>query len=554
MRRRPNSFVWIIAALLVATPHPAPAQYRGPSSICLPNLEQGDREPPPDKPRTIDPTRFLPAPLTKRLTFDVVDQEFVDAVDEFSRQIDMTVVLDRGMLEDDGISADEQVTIRMKDDPAYLFLERLDSLDLEWFVRDDVVHITKSTVAYETQTTRIRVIADLLQAGFRQQGLHDTLAGWLDIDWDLAGGLQEPFIMNEKLLVTRCSDEEHRKIDALLAALREHGTQTYVLEPTENVRIRAKLRQPVDVKFVDTRLKRFVSMTSEQTGIPIQLDEWALQDVGISLDEPITLILKDKPVATVLELAVESPLDLEAIPMHGLLLITTAEYAEEITRTAVFGVGDLCRNECESNDLIEMIMTQTGGKWINGEGTGGTVFAPRHDVLVIRNTDRSLFEIRRLLDVYRSELAENPPPETDYTEIETRHYTVTAKQAADLLATIPELIEPGTWKRVANPEAPRIETLAEDGIGSLLRVAAEPDVEMLHAPVIREPGDDEQTTDERPVAERTLITPRAMLIIRHTKLTQLKIAQLMERLPQSSYTQPTGGGFFQVGPEDARRN
>jgi hypothetical protein len=235
-------------------------------------------------------------------------------------------------------------------------------------------------------------------------------------------------------------------------------------------------------------------------------------------------------------------------------------------RTAVFGVGDLCVNWCEARDLVELITSQSSSaNWVQTIGTGGTVLAPRHDVLVVRNTDRVLRDVRKSLDEYREALTENPPPEVDYDEIETRYYTVTAEEAADLLVTIPELIEPGTWKRVTNPEAPRIETLAEHGVGSLLRVSQEPFVRTLDAPAVDVSDNEESDDDKAPqVAERTLVTPQATLIVRHTKLTQLRVAEFIGRLSQFNHGTndagqslqrgPDGGGFFHVGPEEASRN
>ena len=531
-------------------------------TVCLPDLDRlgDDRNPPGKEPRTIDPVTVVPEALRKKLTVDYDGWPLDRMLADFGERIGLPVIIDEPALTDVGLPVDEPVTERLQDEPAYLLLKRpgFSKLGLTGYVRDDVLRIATVEIADELRPSRTYDIADLLDAGMEQEALRDTIQNCTNTHWG-EGIISELDFLNSAM-VFKWNVDGHEELTCLLAALRNHGEQTFFYDPTENIQVRERLEMPVTVSFDAVPLSEFATKLGAETGLAIHVDERRITDVGIPLDEPITIALEDRNLSTVLEVALES-LWLVAVPYQGQLMITTQEIVGEQYKGAVYAVGDLCLTRCDTENLINTLHGQVGGSYILDR-----LCTPRPDILVFRGSELEHANLLQFLRGSRQTLSERPTRSKDYAEIETRYYQVSAQEADDLLVTLPELIEPGTWKRVTHPSQLRIETLNESGIGGLLRVATAPSIREVDAPALISdcPDDENGETDgkEAKVSKRTLITPQSTLIIRHTKLTQLKIARLMERLSRHNFGHNDkgeglgplnggGGGFFNVAPENS---
>jgi hypothetical protein len=88
--------------------------------------------------------RRLDAKLRQPVTADLKDIPLQQAVDQLASLLGETIVLDhRALFEDEGISADRQISMTFRDLPAREALRwMLDPLDLDWEIRDEAVVIT----------------------------------------------------------------------------------------------------------------------------------------------------------------------------------------------------------------------------------------------------------------------------------------------------------------------------------------------------------------------------------------------------------------------------
>ncbi len=100
------------------------------------------------------------------------------------------------------------------------------------------------------------------------------------------------------------------------------------------------LRAPCTLKFVDTPLTEVVPLLRNQTGINILLDVHALEEQGISPDEPVRLHVENIPLALALKYML-APLDLAYYVDGPILVITTRDKAAQHTEIRVYPVADL---------------------------------------------------------------------------------------------------------------------------------------------------------------------------------------------------------------------
>lgn len=108
-------------------------------------------------------------------------------------------------------------------------------------------------------------------------------------------------------------------------------------------RIRDALDQETSLQFVDTPLRDCLEIIGEMHNITIFPDERALDDAGISTDEPIALFISDVRLRSALKIMLEKlPEPLTWVIEDEVMKITTLLEAEEkVDETRVYPVGDL---------------------------------------------------------------------------------------------------------------------------------------------------------------------------------------------------------------------
>lgn len=107
-------------------------------------------------------------------------------------------------------------------------------------------------------------------------------------------------------------------------------------------RIGAALQEETEFQFVDTPLIDALDIIGEMHNITILIDDVALEDEGISTDEPINLFLSGIRLKSALRIMLEKmPAPLTWIIQDEVMKITTELVAEEATETRVYPVADL---------------------------------------------------------------------------------------------------------------------------------------------------------------------------------------------------------------------
>ncbi len=129
-------------------------------------------------------------------------------------------------------------------------------------------------------------------------------------------------------------EEEGLVITANPSALVHQGigaTRWITIDEDAEAAIASTLDSKVSVDFVELPISEVANLIQQQNDIPLSVDTNALEEIGISLDEPITFTAADQTLRSVLK-RVLSPLDLTYTIIGESLVITTEESADQITR------------------------------------------------------------------------------------------------------------------------------------------------------------------------------------------------------------------------------
>jgi hypothetical protein len=157
------------------------------------------------------------------------------------------------------------------------------------------------------------------------------------------------------------------------------------------------------IGFSETPLEEVVSLLQEEYGIPIQLDEKALEATGIDSTEPVTINLRNISLKSALRLMLNK-LNLTYIIREEVLLITTPEEAESQLRTCVYNVrGFIDDSSDKSMDalidtIISCVRTET---WAENGGGEAEIRPLKPGLLVISQTQAVHDDINSLLKSIR---------------------------------------------------------------------------------------------------------------------------------------------------------
>jgi len=481
-----------------------------------------------DEPKTVDPADFMPKTLAQKATVDLSDSSLIEVVNWLKEKQGIDALLDTRAMTDAGLLPTEPISDRLNDQPIYFLLNRLDAVDMDWYVKDGIVHLAPKG-EIEHFTTAPYNIGDLLDAEYDAEAIVEMIESTVaTTTWENVGGSGAISILGDVLFV-RQTDDVQRQVKGALAALRKHGRMTFFYDPPQHAVIRENLEQPVSVDFMDTPLETAVAELAEKTEVDIRLEMRALRDARIRRREPITLSLEDYPLKTVLQVTLKE-LDLTYHLRDGALWVTTPEAT--VFKTAVYDVRDLCRDEGESDALEDAITSQAEpSSWEDVGGPGAIAFA-KPGTMVVSHTENMLLETLALLETYRAALRASKPRDRDAAyenEVITQYYRMDATAAADLAQNLPKLVAPETWRTEARPDA----------VGTILRMASSPEI-------LTETAD-----GETPYA--AFLEKQAVLVITHTRASHDKIAEVIGRVengdPRFSGGNPMmmGGGMGGMG-------
>jgi RNA polymerase sigma factor (sigma-70 family) len=144
-------------------------------------------------------------------------------------------------------------------------------------------------------------------------------------------------------------------------------------------------------------LREFVELLGENLGIPIRIDEAALDESGVPTDIDVDVpqgLANRETLSFVLD-----PLDLDYIIKNGVLTVTTREAADNFRETVVYELRHL-HPAIPANDttaVTDLMMNSTSGPWLDTDGDGGTI-SELPGGLAVRQSQRVHREIVALLE------------------------------------------------------------------------------------------------------------------------------------------------------------
>lgn len=134
------------------------------------------------------------------------------------------------------------------------------------------------------------------------------------------------------------------------------------------MRIMEQLGEDTKMPFIDTPLEDVVAFLRDQHDIPIELDTRSMDDVGLSVDTPLTRNIKGISLSSALQLLLRE-LDMTYVVHGEVLLLTTVDAAPKYARLRVYDVSKLVG---DSQDAIPLAATLTQA--LRGIGPGNATY------------------------------------------------------------------------------------------------------------------------------------------------------------------------------------
>lgn len=524
--------------------------------------------PPPDKiqiaaePESIDPATIVQARLAQKATVDFEGRTLKDLFRWLQSDQKLSVSIKTEELKQAGILSSDKLNDSLNDEPLYLLLDRLSTIGIGWYLNGEDLCLTSLTHSRQRYDTTFYNLGELLDAGFEANALIQMITSSVGGSWVIMGDEDGDLVLLGDVIFVRQTERVQRELKALLQAIKTPARRTLTLDTPQHAGIRRLMVQKFSLTLDEVLLSDAVEELAKISGAKIQLNFADLKNAGTNVRSPVSAELQDQKLGTILDFIL-SELNLTWVIQDGVIQIISEETAESNTRTAVYDVRDLCRNESESEALKHALHTQCGGLWIeNGDEIGSISFA-RPGIMVVRHTDKLHDSILNLLENYRTALRGSKPRKAagpDPDEVLTYYYRVPTKMAEQLTAQLPDLIQPETWKDEAHPDA----------AGTVRRLAS---TDELHdargnAPV---------SSNGAATAGFLLVVPHDVMIITQRRKVHEEITVLLHKIQHGDTPVSGGGGLgggglgggmggggfggggfggglFDLAPEPSRRN
>lgn len=163
--------------------------------------------------------------------------------------------------------------------------------------------------------------------------------------------------------------------------------------------ILAALEQHTTVEFIDTPLRDVIDYIADSHRISIRFETTALQEEGITTDEPVNLVLTGAKLESALNIILHDEVGgLTYIVEDEILKITTQTAAEAKPETRVYPVQNLVEAGFEEESLQEIVANDTGTELANVHTLPGflviTQSQPEH-----RRTAKLLNQLHRAAEL-----------------------------------------------------------------------------------------------------------------------------------------------------------
>jgi hypothetical protein len=358
-------------------------------------------------------TRFDEA-LARPVDFAFTDIPLREAVLEIGRKGSIAVSIDAPALANAGVDADAPVTVAVAGLPLAIGLDIVcRPAGLAWTVEDDGLRITTSDALHGREVAHVYDVSDLWgeptptgSDSPQARALVDTIQTAIASDtWEDNGGRGtiRPDVSDAgRFLVVSQSLAVHRKIQGLLDCLRRLkatppeqrsplAADGYWSTGESAARARTALGTTLgSVSFDERPLREAVREVATLAGVPIVIDERTVENAGVDLDVPVSLVTTSLPLGKLLERLLE-PHGLAVVVMDDRITVTSPGDTSEELSTAVYPVHRLVGSGRQSRSfqsLIDLILATVAPDTWETVGGSATVQGIAGDApcLVIRQT------------------------------------------------------------------------------------------------------------------------------------------------------------------------
>ena len=163
---------------------------------------------------------------------------------------------------------------------------------------------------------------------------------------------------------------------------------------TPEERIREELNSKTSVRFIEAPLSDAVMQLSQAHDIPMLIDNRALEEIGLSSQEPVNLSVMNVSLRSALRLMLAEH-ELTHMLRDEVLVITTQEAAEQNLSPRVFRVPESLAGH--EDEVIRAVQGTVVPDIWDVSGGPATIVSVK-DTLVVSATERVLEEVEALLE------------------------------------------------------------------------------------------------------------------------------------------------------------
>jgi hypothetical protein len=463
----------------------------------------------------------------KRVSLELRNAPLDHAIAHLSELSGIPMILDTVALEELGLPADTECSVRVKEARVSSVLSRmLKRFDLGWTIENESLQITTNEVVSEKLQTMVFAVGDLVEwfeknsrrddrrdrfgfseseevNGVQTSGFsNDVKADDVVMDliqqhcggfWEEIDGAGGTVRFEGGMLTVRQELPVLLQVDSFLKRLRIVQQQPPTLDVwaipeggfgwPENRKAMEALRKHVPVKLKDVPLSQAIAILAKELNIQIDIDVPALDENGLLDNEPVTLTMSGTASAVLKQLL--GKLQLTWIILDDTLLVTTLEASEDYLFAVVADTRPLFATGRFTDDgLNETIQFETNGMWEDLDGAGGMIRTVG-GLTFIRQTQATIGEVAVLLKDLKARAVTTDSSKSESKAVksgamETRFYLAESKDDGESLMTaLTSFVFPGTW-----------ETNGGEGVmvqvGSRLVIRQTPAVHKAIAEFIRE--------------------------------------------------------------------
>lgn len=431
---------------------------------------------------------------SKRVSAEFRNTPLNHAIAHLSEASGIPMLLDTVALEEVGISVDEQCSAVVKNARVSSALERiLNRLDLDWTIENESLQITSNEVIEENLHAKVFAAGDIVEwfkknsrsdgrrdrfgfsestvidsvraTGFGAEGEADEILMDLILQhcggfWEEIDGAGGTVSFEGGLLTVRQSLPVLLQVESFLNRLRfiqkqPPSTDIWAIPEggfgwPENRKATEALRKQVSVKFNEIPLHEAIDYLGNELGIQVEIDDAALDEIGLLDDELINLTMSGTSSAVLKQML--SNLQLTWIIHDDMLQVTTFEGADSYLFAVVADTRQLLATGRLSDDqLVETILNETNGLWEDLDGDGGSI-ETAGGLTFIRQTQAVIAEASVLLRDLKARAAMPSPTNADNAQsepgrMETRFYGAqSSEDAVALMTALTSFVFPDTWE------------------------------------------------------------------------------------------------------------